>query len=90
VAKPQPSTPVIIQNNAEAVSKPRYFEFVQGASNKFWEISQAGNTMTTRWGRIGSSGQSKSKSFVDEQSAASAVAALIEDKTAEGYIERAN
>jgi len=44
--------------------------------------------MTTRWGRIGSAGQSKTKSFADQQAAANAVAVLIEEKTDEGYIER--
>jgi predicted DNA-binding WGR domain protein len=61
---------------------------VEGNSNKFWEISQAGNAMTTRWGRIGANGQSKTKTFADERAAADAVATLIEDKTSEGYIER--
>ena len=71
-----------------AAGKPRYFEFVEGSSSKFWEIAQAGNTMTTRWGRIGSAGQSKTKSFADLQAAANAMAVLIEEKTDEGYVER--
>ena len=44
--------------------------------------------MTTRWGRIGSNGQSKTKTFADEKSAANAVAKLVEEKTGEGYLER--
>jgi DNA ligase-1 len=88
--KPQPPAPVaIIGNAAAAAAKPRHFEFTDGTSNKFWEVSQAGNTMTTRWGRIGSAGQSKTKTFADEQAAANAMAVLIEEKTDEGYIERA-
>jgi DNA ligase-1 len=71
-----------------AGSKPRYFEFTDDTSNKFWEVSQSGNSMTTRWGRIGSNGQYKTKTFADEQSAANAVAKLIQDKTDEGYVER--
>jgi predicted DNA-binding WGR domain protein len=43
--------------------------------------------MTTRWGRIGANGQTKTQTFADEQSAASAAAKLIEEKTGEGYIE---
>jgi DNA ligase-1 len=70
------------------VIKPRYFEFVQDNSSKFWEVSQAGNTMTTRWGRIGSNGQSKAKTLRDQQAAADAVANLIEEKIGEGYVER--
>jgi predicted DNA-binding WGR domain protein len=79
--------PTNIVNRALA-TKPRYFEFVQGNSSKFWEVSQTDNTMTTRWGRIGSNGQSKAKAFLDQQSASEAVANLIEEKTGEGYVER--
>jgi predicted DNA-binding WGR domain protein len=43
--------------------------------------------MTTRWGRIGSAGQSKAKTFADDQAAANAIASLIEEKTEEGYVE---
>ena len=86
--KSQASTPVTIVCNAGAATKPRYFEFVEGNSSKFWEVAQAGNSMTTRWGRIGSAGQSKTKTFADEQAAAAAMAVLIAEKTAEGYVER--
>jgi DNA ligase-1 len=68
--------------------KVRTFELVSATSSKFWEVSTAGNTMTTRWGRIGSSGQSKTKTFADERTAAGAAARLIEEKTGEGYVER--
>jgi DNA ligase len=79
--------PVVIASSA-AGTKPRYFEFVEGNSSKFWEVSQAGNTITTRWGRIGSSGQSKTKSFPDGQAVVGAMTKLIEEKTDEGYLER--
>jgi len=85
--KPQASTPATIVGSTGPATKPRYFEFVQGNSSKFWEVSQAGNTMTTRWGRIGSTGQSKTKTFADDQAAANATAVLIEEKTEEGYAE---
>jgi DNA ligase-1 len=85
--KPEAAMPVSIANDSD--SKPRYFEFVEGSSSKFWEVSQSGNTMTTRWGRIGAAGQSKTKTFADEQAAASAMAVLIEEKTDEGYEEKA-
>ncbi len=85
-AKPETTPPVSIAGGRS--SKPRYFEFVEGTSSKFWEVSQSGNSMTTRWGRIGSTGQSKTKTFADDQSAIDAMADLIEDKTGEGYIEK--
>jgi len=33
-----------------------------GHSSKFWEIRWSGGTITTRWGKIGSKGQSKTQS----------------------------
>lgn len=86
--KAPPSAPVAIVGAAVTVAKPRHFEFVEGTSSKFWEVSRAGNTMTTRWGRIGATGQSKTKTFADEQAAMDAMALLIEEKTDEGYVER--
>jgi len=87
--EPLASTPVTIVGSAEPATKPRYFEFVEGNSSKFWEVSQVGNAMTTRWGRIGSAGQSKAKTFADEKAAAKAIIDLIEEKSGEGYVEKA-
>jgi predicted DNA-binding WGR domain protein len=80
-----------VSNVTSAATSPasaRYFEFTDDSSNKFWEISQSGNSLTTRWGRIGSTGQNKTKTFADDKAAANAVAKLIQQKTDEGYIER--
>ncbi len=87
-ASPRPASPPAKVAAPPAAGGARYFEFVEGNSSKFWEVSQAGNTMTTRWGRIGSAGQTKTKTFADETSAASAMAVLIEEKSDEGYVER--
>ena len=83
---PAPVTNVGPKGTAAA---PRRFEFVQGNSSKFWEVSQTGNTVTTRWGRVGSAGQAKTKTFADEPAAAAALARLIAEKTDEGYVEQA-
>lgn len=68
----------------------RRFEFVDDKSSKFWEVSHSGSDMTTRWGRVGSNGQSKTKTFADEATAAKQTAKLIEEKTGEGYAEKKN
>jgi DNA ligase 1 len=86
--KSQASTPVTIVSSPAATTKQRYFEFVEGNSSKFWEVSQSGNTMTTRWGRIGAAGQSRTKTLADEQAVANAVTVLIDRKTDEGYVEK--
>ena len=85
--KSPPSQSAVVKSSASSAN-PRRFEFVEGASNKFWEVSQSGNSLTTRWGRIGSNGQSKTKTYADPQAASVAMAKLIGEKTDEGYIER--
>jgi DNA ligase 1 len=86
--QPKEATMITPTPSEPAESAPRYFEFVEGKSSKFWEISQAGAQMTTRWGRIGATGQSKTKTFADAAAAAKQVAKLIAEKTDEGYVEK--
>jgi DNA ligase-1 len=66
----------------------RYFEFADGTSSKFWELSVGGSDLTTRWGRIGSDGQSKTKTFADAAKARAEADKLIEEKTRKGYVEK--
>jgi DNA ligase-1 len=73
---------------ASVGTKPRYFEFVGGTSQKFWEISVDGCEATVRYGRIGSAGQSKTKSFPDPAAAARHAENLIAEKTRDGYLEQ--
>lgn len=65
----------------------RRFEFVQGTSNKFWEVTVDGSSLTTSWGRIGTKGQSKTKSFDSPESAIQAQDKLVAEKLKEGYVE---
>lgn len=87
MARPSVASPAKVVGDVFA-SRPRYFEFVGGASAKFWEISMSGNTLTTRWGRIRSTGQSKTKAYADHSAVAKAATRLIEEKLSEGYVER--
>jgi DNA ligase-1 len=75
--------------SAVAPTPTRHFIFVAGKSSKFWEIAVQGNEMTTCWGRTGTAGQSKTKTFKDEASARAAAAKLIAEKEESGYIEMA-
>lgn len=70
-----------------STSGTRRFEFIDGRSSKFWEISAQGKEVTVRYGRVGSEGQSKVKSFPDEAAAAAHVEKLIGEKTDKGYQE---
>jgi DNA ligase-1 len=66
----------------------RYFEFVDGKSNRFWEVAVAGREIATRWGRLGTDGQTTTKSFADEAAARAAADRLIAEKTGKGYVEK--
>lgn len=80
-------------SDAAAQSSPidpkskRYFEFADGTSSKFWEIDRDGLDVTTRWGRIGTDGQSKPKSFDSEAKAENEYNKLVAEKTSKGYKE---
>jgi predicted DNA-binding WGR domain protein len=61
------------------------YEFAEGSSQKFWEITLDGLALTTRWGRIGTGGQSKTKQFADAAEARRAHDALVREKQSKGY-----
>ena len=65
----------------------RYFEFVGGKSAKFWEIGVSGNEVTVRFGRIGTEGQTQTKTLADADTRPSMPTKLIDSKTAKGYQE---
>lgn len=65
----------------------RYFEFVEGTSSKFYEVSTEGNAVTVRYGRIGTEGQSQTKTFADADAAAKHAEKQIASKLAKGYRE---
>jgi DNA ligase 1 len=72
---------------ATPASGGRRFEFSEGKSNKFWEIVVDKTDVTVQFGRIGSEGQTKTKSFPNEAAAAEHAKKLIEEKTDKGYVE---
>jgi predicted DNA-binding WGR domain protein len=63
---------------------PRY-EFQEGGSSKFWEITLEGTSYTTRYGRIGSEGQSTTKSFDTADAARTEHDKLVAEKLKKGY-----
>ncbi|MEO8698569.1 MAG: WGR domain-containing protein [Kofleriaceae bacterium] len=66
---------------------PRYFEFSEGTSNKFWEIRLDGNSVRTRYGKIGSSGQQTLKDYANAAAATKEYDKLVNEKTKKGYEE---
>lgn len=61
------------------------YELIEGTSSKFWEIDVSGRELTVRFGRIGTSGQSKTKSFADAAAAQKEWEKLVKEKTGKGY-----
>ena len=65
----------------------RHFQFVEGNSCKFWEVSVADKDVTVRFGRVGSQGQTQTKSLPDSAAASKHAEKLIAEKLKKGYIE---
>ncbi len=63
------------------------FELVSGTSSKFWEIAVSGKLVTTRWGRIGTTGSSKQQAFASPAAAAAEHDKLVREKVKKGYRE---
>lgn len=66
----------------------RYFEFVGGSSAKFWEVTTSPSSVTVRFGRIGTSGQSQTTPMASQQVADRHAERLIRQKVGKGYVEK--
>ena len=73
--------------SATSTTTTRRFEFSEGSSNKFWEITVNDVKVTVRYGRIGSQGQTNVKSFPDTAAANKHADSLINQKLGKGYTE---
>lgn len=62
------------------------YEFKDGTSHKFWEVSVTGETLTVRFGKVGTSGQVKEKSFDSAAAAEKERTKLVKEKTGKGYV----
>jgi DNA ligase-1 len=78
-----------INTNPIAKDQPmkRRFEFVEGNSAKFWEITTSGADVTVTFGRLGTDGQKQTKTLSSADAAAKHAEKLIGQKTAKGYHE---
>jgi predicted DNA-binding WGR domain protein len=65
----------------------RHFEFSEGTSNKFWEITLSGTDVKTRYGKIGTTGQQTLKELGTTAAAQKEYDKLIAEKTKKGYVE---
>jgi predicted DNA-binding WGR domain protein len=65
----------------------RRFEFKGSKSSKFWEVSVQGKSLHVAFGRIGTDGQTKSKTYASPAKATAEMGKLIHAKTTKGYVE---
>jgi predicted DNA-binding WGR domain protein len=65
----------------------RRFEFQEGASHKFWEVSVGQDELTVRFGKVGTQGQTKTKSFESLDAMLEQAEKLIAEKLRKGYVE---
>ncbi len=65
-----------------------YLEFVDDKSSKFWEVKQAEQTLTIRYGRVGADGRTQAKTFGDANAALKEAERLVAQKMKKGYVEK--
>lgn len=64
---------------------PRY-EFKDDKSQKFWEIKREGDSFTTRFGKIGTDGQTSTKTYDSEEKCIKEYEKVVKSKTKKGYV----
>lgn len=65
----------------------RTFQFSDAKSHKFWSIEVTGNQFTVTYGKVGTAGQTSTKTFLTPEKAQEEAAKLIKEKTGKGYQE---
>ena len=63
--------------------------YMDAKSSKFWNIEQQGDQHTVTYGRIGTKGQSSTKSFASEEAALKDAEKLVKEKMSKGYVDAA-
>ena len=94
IAANHTGTPVATTARGKSKSKPkkgaksiRRFELSDDKSSKFWEVKVEGDSVVTKWGKIGSEGRTTTKTFASESKAKEAMKKLVSDKVGKGYTE---
>lgn len=84
---PQKNAPPV--HAAKSGPIERKFEFVDGNSKKFWNITLdlQDFSHTVTYGRIGTAGQEQTKYFDDKEETQKSYEKLVKEKTGKGYVE---
>ncbi len=62
------------------------YQYKRGTSDKFWGYGVVNNTVIVRWGRTGTTGQSKIHAFADHTELWDFVNKLVDSKLNKGYL----
>jgi uncharacterized protein (TIGR02996 family) len=65
----------------------RTFQYSDARSHKFWGVEVRGASLTVKWGKVGSAGQTQVKTFASPEKAQAEADKLIREKTGKGYVE---
>ncbi len=65
----------------------RELVFMDSSSNKFWNIELSGTSHIVTYGRAGTDGQTKTKTFADQAAARKDFDKLIAEKLKKGYVD---
>jgi predicted DNA-binding WGR domain protein len=65
----------------------KHLKYIDGSSDKFWQIEVQHNTYTVTYGRNGTSGTSQTKTFDNNEQCLKAAEKLLNEKTKKGYSE---
>jgi uncharacterized protein (TIGR02996 family) len=66
-------------------TEPARYEFAEGTSNKFWEITLSDKSFTCKFGKIGANGQTTIKSFGSSADAKKEYDKIVAEKVKKGY-----
>src|SRR5213075_6071 len=82
---------IVRKSRPEQPSIPmrRELVYMDAKSSKFWSIELRGNSHTVTFGRIGTDGQTLTKSFPDEEAARMDLERLVKEKRGKGYVDAA-
>ena len=66
----------------------RHFECVEGTARKFWRVAVEGSELVVHFGRLGTKGQQKRKTFASVELATRELDKLVREKIGKGYVEK--
>ena len=64
-----------------------YYEYDDGKTSKFWRITTQGKEVIVHYGRLGTDGQTRARTFDDETEVDKHLKSMIKEKIKKGYVK---